>query len=96
MVNQAVGDALSNILLVETALAQRHWPLQKLAELYDDLPSCMLKVLQALMLQKPHPSINNSSCQLKLCTGESTRQGGFYYKQCRDNCGDALWTAAED
>ena len=44
MVNQAVGDALSGILLVEAALRLRSWTLQDWAGLYQDLPSCMLKV----------------------------------------------------
>lgn len=44
MVNQAVGDALSGILLVEAFLRRRQWSLRNLADLYDDLPSCMRKV----------------------------------------------------
>ena len=44
MVNQAVGDAISGILLVEAALRRRSWTLSDWAALYADLPSCMLKV----------------------------------------------------
>lgn len=44
MVNQAVGDAISGILLVEAALRRRQWRLRELAGIYSDLPSCMLKV----------------------------------------------------
>lgn len=44
MVNQAVGDAISGILLVEAALRRRQWGLKELAGIYSDLPSCMLKV----------------------------------------------------
>lgn len=43
MVNQAVGDAISGILLVEAALRRLRWTLKDLAALYSDLPSCMLK-----------------------------------------------------
>ena len=44
MINQAVGDALSGILLVEAALSRRQWGLNEWATLYDDLPSRQLKV----------------------------------------------------
>ncbi|CAK0783544.1 hypothetical protein CVIRNUC_006743 [Coccomyxa viridis] len=44
MVNQAVGDALSGILLVEAALRRRQWGLNDWAQLYTDLPSRQLKV----------------------------------------------------
>jgi phosphoacetylglucosamine mutase len=43
MVNQAVGDALSGLLLVEAALARRAWGLREWAALYADLPSRQLK-----------------------------------------------------
>ena len=43
MVNQAVGDALSGILLVEAALRRRQWGLNDWAQLYTDLPSRQLK-----------------------------------------------------
>ena len=45
MVNQAVGDALSCLLFVEVALLRQQWSLQQWADLYTDLPSCMLKVM---------------------------------------------------
>ena len=41
---QAVGDALSGILLVEAALRQKRWSLQDWLALYADLPSRQLKV----------------------------------------------------
>eukprot|EP00884_Botryococcus_braunii_P003349 jgi/Botrbrau1/13014/Bobra.0389s0011.1 len=44
MVNQAVGDALSNILLVEACLFRKGWGLEEWAGLYQDLPSRQLKV----------------------------------------------------
>ena len=44
MVNQAVGDALSGLLLVEAALRRKAWGLIEWAELYTDLPSRQLKV----------------------------------------------------
>lgn len=43
MVNQAVGDALSGLLLVEAALRRRAWGLAEWGALYDDLPSRQLK-----------------------------------------------------
>ncbi len=43
MVNQAVGDALSGVLLVEAALRRKRWGLDQWAALYTDLPSRQLK-----------------------------------------------------
>ena len=44
MVNQAVGDAISGLLLVEAALRRKSWSMQQWAALYTDLPSQQLKV----------------------------------------------------
>lgn len=44
LANQAVGDAFSNILLVEVILAWRSWSLTDWDALYTDLPSRQLKV----------------------------------------------------
>lgn len=44
LINQAVGDALSGLLLVEAILQYMQWPIQKWNELYQDLPSRQLKV----------------------------------------------------
>ncbi|KAK8918238.1 Phosphoacetylglucosamine mutase [Platanthera zijinensis] len=44
LINQAVGDALSGLLLVEAVLQYMGWSLQNWIELYDDLPSRQLKV----------------------------------------------------
>lgn len=44
VVNPAVGDAISGILLVEAALRRKGWDLQRWASLYSDLPSRQLKV----------------------------------------------------
>ena len=44
VINQAVGDALSGILLVEAALRRKGWGLDRWAALYADLPSRQLKV----------------------------------------------------
>ena len=43
--NQAVGDALSGILMVEAALSLLNWDLGVWLDLYTDLPSRQLKVL---------------------------------------------------
>ena len=42
--NQAVGDALSGILMVEAALCLLGWDLGAWLDLYTDLPSRQLKV----------------------------------------------------
>ncbi|KAI3832487.1 hypothetical protein MKW92_043301 [Papaver armeniacum] len=44
LINQAVGDALSGVLLVEVILRHMGWSIQKWNELYQDLPSRQLKV----------------------------------------------------
>jgi hypothetical protein len=44
VINQAVGDAISGILLVEAALRRRQWGLAEWAALYTDLPSRQTKV----------------------------------------------------
>ncbi|KAK3281750.1 hypothetical protein CYMTET_10483 [Cymbomonas tetramitiformis] len=44
LINQAVGDALSGVLLVEAILRHNCWELQDWDALYTDLPSRQLKV----------------------------------------------------
>lgn len=44
---QAVGDALSGVLMVEAGLRRQQWGLGQWAELYQDLPSRQTKVLVA-------------------------------------------------
>ncbi|XP_039001438.1 phosphoacetylglucosamine mutase-like [Hibiscus syriacus] len=44
LINQAVGDALSCLLLVEAILQHKGWSIHKWNELYQDLPSRQLKV----------------------------------------------------
>lgn len=44
VINAAVGDAISGILLVEAALARKGWGLAEWAALYEDLPSRQIKV----------------------------------------------------
>ncbi|CAL9089367.1 unnamed protein product [Musa textilis] len=44
LINQAVGDALSGLLLVEAVLQYMGWSIRRWNELYQDLPSRQLKV----------------------------------------------------
>ena len=44
LINQAVGDALSGLLLVEVILQHVGWSIHRWNELYHDLPSRQLKV----------------------------------------------------
>ncbi|CAA7061421.1 unnamed protein product [Microthlaspi erraticum] len=44
LINQAVGDALSGLLLVEVILQHMGWSVEKWNELYEDLPSRQIKV----------------------------------------------------
>ncbi|KAB2626053.1 phosphoacetylglucosamine mutase-like [Pyrus ussuriensis x Pyrus communis] len=43
LINQAVGDALSEVLLVEAILKHMGWSIQRWNEFYQDLPSRQLK-----------------------------------------------------
>ncbi|KAG0470800.1 hypothetical protein HPP92_017500 [Vanilla planifolia] len=44
LINQAVGDAISGLLLVEVVLQHMGWSMQDWIDLYNDLPSRQLKV----------------------------------------------------
>lgn len=44
LINQAVGDSFSGLLLVEAILKHMGWSMFKWNELYHDLPSRQLKV----------------------------------------------------
>lgn len=44
LINQSVGDALSDMLFVEVVLNHFRWSLQQWNAMYADLPSRMLKV----------------------------------------------------
>ncbi|KAF9595772.1 hypothetical protein IFM89_003514 [Coptis chinensis] len=44
LINQAVGDALSGLLLAEAILLHKGWSIKRWATLYQDLPSRQLKV----------------------------------------------------
>lgn len=45
LINQSVGDALSDFLLVEVVLAHKQWGPQEWLSTYTDLPNRLLKVL---------------------------------------------------
>lgn len=45
MINQTVGDAISDMLLVETVLHARGWDIQRWEQTYTDLPNRQLKVV---------------------------------------------------
>ncbi|KAI9663347.1 MAG: Phosphoacetylglucosamine Mutase [Alyxoria varia] len=44
LINQAVGDALSDLLLVEVVLAHKHWTPKEWVSIYKDLPNRLVKV----------------------------------------------------
>ncbi|KAB1215861.1 Phosphoacetylglucosamine mutase [Morella rubra] len=44
LINQAVGDALSGLLLVEAVLRHMGWSIHRWSDLYQDLPSRQIKV----------------------------------------------------
>ncbi|KAF2473447.1 Phosphoacetylglucosamine mutase [Lindgomyces ingoldianus] len=45
LINQSVGDALSDMLLVEVVLAHKNWGPQEWLATYNDLPNRLLKVV---------------------------------------------------
>jgi phosphoacetylglucosamine mutase len=45
VINQTVGDAISDLLVVETVLHARGWSIQDWEEVYTDLPNRQLKVV---------------------------------------------------
>jgi phosphoacetylglucosamine mutase len=45
VINQTVGDAISDLLVVETVLHARGWSIQDWEEAYTDLPNRQLKVV---------------------------------------------------
>jgi phosphoacetylglucosamine mutase len=45
VINQTVGDAISDLLVVETVLHARGWSIQDWEETYTDLPNRQLKVV---------------------------------------------------
>lgn len=45
LINQSVGDALSDMLLVEVVLAHKAWGTQEWLSTYTDLPNRLLKVI---------------------------------------------------
>jgi phosphoacetylglucosamine mutase len=47
LINQTVGDAISDLLLVETILLHRQWGPQEWDQAYTDLPNRLVKVIVA-------------------------------------------------
>lgn len=45
LINQCVGDAISDMLLCEVVLADKGWTCENWSAMYTDLPSSMLKVV---------------------------------------------------
>ena len=78
VVNQAVGDALSGLLLVEAALARRAWGLREGAALYADLPSRQLKartlLLGALLAGEGHGHAHGTVLEPDLPSGRAACQ----------------------
>ena len=44
LINQTVGDAISDMLLVEVVLAHKHWSMNEWISTYKDLPNRLVKV----------------------------------------------------
>jgi hypothetical protein len=50
VINETVGDALSDLFLVETVLLERGWSIQDWEKQYTDLPSRLAKVVVKVYL----------------------------------------------
>jgi len=44
LINQTVGDAISDMLLVEVILAHKHWGMQEWLGTYTDLPNRLVRI----------------------------------------------------
>ena len=76
MVLQTVGDAMSDMLLVESILGQRGWDCAKWDAMYNDLPNRQIKIKVALQISVYSKSIykdyekeirkNSLECEKKL------------------------------
>lgn len=62
LINPAVGDALSGMLLVEAILQNKRWSFQTWCDLYTDLPSKQLKVKV-----KDRAAIVTTDAETKVC-----------------------------
>uniref|UniRef100_A0A453R800 Uncharacterized protein n=1 Tax=Aegilops tauschii subsp. strangulata TaxID=200361 RepID=A0A453R800_AEGTS len=62
LINQAVGDAISGMLLVEAVLQHKRWSFQNWCDLYTDLPSKQLKVKV-----KDRTAIVTTDAERKVC-----------------------------
>lgn len=51
LINPAVGDALSGMLLVEAILQYEGWSIHRWSQLYHDLPSKQLKVVTLITIR---------------------------------------------
>lgn len=77
LINQAVGDALSGLLLAEAILQYMGWSIQKWNELYRDLPSRQLKVGFLLFFhnQRVHAMLSSSLFSFRLITITNSPSG---------------------
>eukprot|EP00568_Trieres_chinensis_P000174 CAMPEP_0183305548 /NCGR_PEP_ID=MMETSP0160_2-20130417/10246_1 /TAXON_ID=2839 ORGANISM="Odontella Sinensis, Strain Grunow 1884" /NCGR_SAMPLE_ID=MMETSP0160_2 /ASSEMBLY_ACC=CAM_ASM_000250 /LENGTH=630 /DNA_ID=CAMNT_0025468759 /DNA_START=44 /DNA_END=1936 /DNA_ORIENTATION=- len=87
LVNQAVGDALSDLLLVDAVLYLRGWTIEKWDGLYEDMPSKQQKVRvkdrslimtnddETRALSPPHLQPALDAAMLSLARNESVSEG---------------------
>lgn len=82
LANQAVGDALSGVLLVEALLLIRDWSIEDWDSMYEDMPSRQLKVGLKLLfhqlskiIERPTKTPNCNFFFSFLLVGE---KGDFY------------------
>ena len=72
LVNQAVGDAISDLLLVEAVLAVRGWSVAEWDAMYADLPSRQSKLPVADRGASPPPTTRRASSRRRRCSRRST------------------------
>lgn len=64
LINQAAGDALSGVLMVEAILKHMGWSIERWNEIYEDLPSRQLKASAIDHLSMFHAVSSLYSCFL--------------------------------
>lgn len=63
MTNETVGDAYSDMLIVETILCERGWSLVDWYNTYSDLPNRLMKVIVKVIyfVNRLLPNCNNNN-----------------------------------
>lgn len=70
MTNETVGDAYSDMLIVETVLCERGWNMSDWYNTYSDLPNRLTKVIVKVTICLDLMFNNNINCEIFLILGQ--------------------------